>query len=147
MFSFLDIIKMHFQLLILTIFIHQFSCILVNPTTIPVPRNIPNSPTFLPLNENESQSLIPLWKNNIKMNLYLFINTDLQFSDYNATPDWKIDIRNQYTQDKKIQLLIPVNFTSLFLFYSCLMYMIEKCRINKTTLLCSHLSGKRFISN
>ncbi|KAG2190938.1 hypothetical protein INT46_002453 [Mucor plumbeus] len=100
---------MRFQLLILTILIQQFSCILVNPTTIPVPRNIPNSPTFLPLNKNEPQSLIPLWKNNIKMNLYLFINTDLQFSDYNATPDWKIDIKNQYTQDKKVQLLIPRN--------------------------------------
>ncbi|KAL7319512.1 hypothetical protein PS15m_002643 [Mucor circinelloides] len=103
---------MQLQLLFLTLCIQQLSCILVNPTTIPVPRNIPNSPTFLPLNENEPQSLIPLWKHNIKMNLYLFINTDLQFSDYNAIPDWRIDIRNQYLQDKQIQLLIPRNVES-----------------------------------
>lgn len=89
---------------------------LVNPTTIPVPRHIPNSPTFLPLSENEPQSLIPLWKHNIKMNLYLFINTDLQFSDYSATPDWRTDVRNQHSQDRQIQLLIPVSV--------CLVYFI-----------------------
>ncbi|OAD03465.1 hypothetical protein MUCCIDRAFT_110329 [Mucor lusitanicus CBS 277.49] len=104
---------MHLQLLFLALCIQQFSCVLVNPTTIPVPRHIPNSPSFLPLNENEPQSLlIPLWKHNIKMNLYLFINTELQFSDYSATPDWTTDVRNQRSQDKQIQLLIPRNVES-----------------------------------
>ncbi|KAI8640032.1 cleft lip and palate transmembrane protein 1-domain-containing protein [Parasitella parasitica] len=103
---------MHLRLLLLAILIQRLSCILVNPTTIPVPRNIPNGPTFLPLNENEPQSLIPLWKNNIKMNLYLFVSTDLQFSDYNATPNYKTSVRNQYSQDRKIQLSIPKNVES-----------------------------------
>ncbi|KAK4516180.1 alcohol dehydrogenase [Mucor velutinosus] len=116
---------MHLQLLLLTFCIQQLSCILVNPTTIPVPRHIPNSPTFLPLNENEPQSLIPLWKHNIKMNLYLFIITDLQFSDYNVTPDWKIDVRNQYSQDKQIQLFIPRNVESTKQHYYAHIFLVK----------------------
>jgi hypothetical protein len=68
--------------------------------------------------QNEQvQSLVPLWKKNIRMNLYIFINSELQFNDYSASPNWKIDIQNaQGLQLKKyMDLLLPVSLTNFSL--------------------------------
>lgn len=62
------------------------------------------------VNENSPQSLIPLWKNNIRMNLYVFINSEARFNDYQATPSWKVTIINQQQEYNLLNhLLIPVS--------------------------------------
>lgn len=39
-------------------------------------------------------SLIPLWKRNIWMNMYVFITDNSSFDDYKATPDWACHLQN-----------------------------------------------------
>lgn len=64
------------------------------------------------------QSFIPLWKKNIWMDLYIFINPHDKFNDYSAIPNWKISLQNNNVREdielkKHMDLLLPVS-TRLF---------------------------------
>lgn len=45
------------------------------------------------------KSLIPLWKRNIWMDLYVFVTDKSSFDDYKATPDWACHLQNTEEQE------------------------------------------------
>jgi hypothetical protein len=110
--------------------------------------------------QQQPQSLVPLWKKNIWMDLYIFINPQIDFNDYNAMPQWKISIQNNHHHhiqlNKYMDLFIAVRifFFLFFIFFFLLIFRFyfkltclttEKCL--EIIIVCSYLSCKRFISN
>lgn len=72
--------------------------------------------------------LVPLWKKNTWMTLFVYINSNHSFSDYKAKPDWQFQLQNN---DRRIltktMLEITVNvylfFDMKLLIYSFITYI------------------------